>query len=127
VDVEYVTVIASVALLPAASCAVTVMMFDPPCSVIDGTVHAVVPLDDPPPPRLFDHVTTVTPRLSEAVPPSETVFFVVAYVDAEVGPVMLIAGRVVSPAVDPYVTVNTSVAVLPAASRAVSVITFVPL
>ena len=40
---------------------------------------------------------------------------------------MAIVGRVVSAVVDPYVTVSTSVAVLPEVSRAVSVITFVPI
>jgi hypothetical protein len=49
----------------------------------------------------------------------------VAYVVPEVGEVIVIAGAVVSGGV--YVTVSVSVAVLPAASRAVTVRTLDPL
>ena len=65
-----VTVRLAVAVLPAASSAVTVSTFVPGWSTILLTVQVVVPLAVPLPPRLFAHVTWVTPMLSDAVPPS---------------------------------------------------------
>ena len=65
-----VTVTLAVAVLPAASRAVTVNTFVPVWSTIPLAVQVVVPLAVPLPPRLFTHVTWVTPMLSDAVPPS---------------------------------------------------------
>jgi len=59
----------SVPLLSAASRAVTVMMLFPDCKEMLETDQEVVPEADPEPPLLFDHVTWVTPTLSEAEPP----------------------------------------------------------
>ena len=67
-----VTVKLAVAVLPAASCAVTVSTFVPGWSAIPLAVQLVVPVAVPPPPRLFAHVTWVTPTLSDAAPPSVT-------------------------------------------------------
>jgi hypothetical protein len=66
---EEVTVRVSVPLLPAASCAVTVITFVPLCRPTDAMLQVVVPLENPLPPRSFDHDTAVTPRLSDEVPP----------------------------------------------------------
>jgi len=66
------TLIESVPVLPAASCAVIVMMFAPLWRAIPA-LQFVVPLATPLPPRSFDHLTCVTPTLSVAVPPSVTV------------------------------------------------------
>src|SRR5438552_14236807 len=52
-----VTVTVSVAVLPAASRAVTVSTFAPSCRPIPLTVQLVVPVAVPLPPRLFVHVT----------------------------------------------------------------------
>ena len=76
----------------------------------------------PLPPRLFTHVTWVTPTLSDAVPPRVRGELLVAKVGVEVGDVMVTVGAVASL----KVTVKVSVAVLPAASRAVTVSTFDP-
>jgi len=66
-----VTAKLAVALLLAASRAVTVSVLVPACSAIPLAVQFVVPLAvPPPPPRLFAHVTSVTPPLSDAVPSS---------------------------------------------------------
>ena len=65
-----VTVKLAVAELRAASCAVTVSTFVPGWRTIPLAVQLVVPLAVPLPPRLFVHVTCVTPTLSDAVPPS---------------------------------------------------------
>ena len=64
------TVTLAVAVLPAASCAVTVSTFVPSWMGIPLAVQLVVPLAVPLPPRLLAHVTWVTPTLSDAVPPS---------------------------------------------------------
>lgn len=56
-------------LLPAASLAVTVMALLPDCSAMPDADHDAVPEQVPLPPLLFDHVTLLTPVLSEAVPP----------------------------------------------------------
>jgi hypothetical protein len=63
-----VTVNVSVPPLFAASRAVMVMTFEPPCSVMPLTLQAVVPVAVPLPPRLFAQVTCVTPTASLAVP-----------------------------------------------------------
>jgi hypothetical protein len=89
-------VIASVPVLPAASRAVTVTTFAPDWSAIEAIVQDVVPEAVPEPPRSFAHVTCVTPTLSEAVPPSETAEEAVAYVDEDVGEVIVAVGAVVS-------------------------------
>src|SRR5881392_1648437 len=68
--VSYVTVSAAVAVLLAASCAVTVSTFGPGCSMIPLAVQVVVPVAVPLPPRLFTQVTCVTAVLSDAVPSS---------------------------------------------------------
>jgi len=67
----------SLPVLLAASRAVTVMMLVPASNAIPLTVHEAVPLAVPLPPRLFAHVTCVTPTLSEAVPPRLIVLLVV--------------------------------------------------
>jgi hypothetical protein len=82
--------------LPAASLAVTVMIFVPLCSPITLTDQLAVPLAAPLPPRLFDHVTWVAPTLSEAVPPSVIELDEVLYVVFAVGDVMLTVGTVIS-------------------------------
>ena len=65
----YVTSRVSVPVFPAASRAVTVIVLVPFCRVMPLTFHELVPLAVPLPPSEFDHVTCVTPVLSEAVPP----------------------------------------------------------
>src|SRR2546429_9696176 len=64
------TVKLAVAVLPAASWAATVSTFVPSWMGIPLAVQLVVPVAVPLPPRLFAHVTWVTPTLSAAVPPS---------------------------------------------------------
>ena len=118
------TVKTSVPLLFAASCAVTVMMFVPLCKPTDATLQLVVPVVNPVPPRSFDQLTAVTPRSSEDVPPIVKTEEVVAYVAADVGPMMVTVGAVVSGGV--YVTVIVSVFWLAAASRALTVMVLVP-
>src|SRR4030095_4383971 len=85
-------------VLPAASRAVTVMMLVPACSAIAPADQLVVPAAVPLLPRLFVHVTCVTPTLSEAVPPSASEGPVATNVEAEVGAVMAIDGAIVSAA-----------------------------
>src|SRR5437899_6447020 len=65
-----VTVKLAVAVLPESSRAVTVSTFVPSWKMMPLAVQLVVPLAVPLPPRLFAHVTCVTPKLSDAVPPS---------------------------------------------------------
>ena len=91
-----VTVKLSVAVLPAASRAVTVSTFVPDWRTIPLADQLVVPVAVPLPPRLFAHVTWVTPTLSAAVPPSVRGVVVVLWVEAEVGEVMVTVGGVVS-------------------------------
>ena len=64
------TVTLAVAVLPAASWAATVSTFVPSWMGIPLAVQLVVPVAVPLPPRLFAHVTWVTPTLSAAVPPN---------------------------------------------------------
>jgi hypothetical protein len=63
-----VTVRLAVFVLPAASRAVTASTFEPSWRAIELAVQLLVPVAVPLPPRLFTHVTWVTPTLSEAVP-----------------------------------------------------------
>jgi hypothetical protein len=91
-----VTVKLAVLVLPAASRAVTVRPFVPVWSAMPLAVQVVVPVAVPLPPRLFAHVTCVTPTLSDAVPPSVTLELPVAYVEADVGVVIVIVGGRVS-------------------------------
>src|SRR5438874_471508 len=116
-----VTVKVAVAVLPAASCAVTVSTFVPACSAIPFAAHFLAPVAMPLPPTLFTHLTCVTPTLSAAVPASVSVVLFVVYVELDVGALIATVGGVVS-----TVTVRVAVPVLPAASCAVTVSTFVP-
>jgi hypothetical protein len=119
---SYVTVIVSAPAFPAASRARTVITLSPAASAIDAALHDVVPAAVPeaPVPALV-HVTVVTPVLSEAVPPSDTVAEAVEYAAKEVGVVIVHVGAVPS-----YVTVIVSAAALPTASRARTVMTLSP-
>src|SRR5436190_736268 len=91
-----VTVKMSVAVLPAASRAVTVSTFDPGGRTIPLAVQLVVPVAVPLPPALFVHVTWVTPTLSDAVPPSVRGVVLVLKVGLEVGEVTVSVGGVAS-------------------------------
>ena len=97
----------------------------------------VVPLATPRAPvRSFDHMTRVTPTSSAAVPPTVIEEDDVVRDSPAVGELIAIVGRVVSgpvlpppvqpPLVPEYVTVTVSTPELPAASNAVTVMTFVP-
>jgi hypothetical protein len=101
-----------------------VRTFDPICNGTD-VLQLVAPLAVPLPPRLFAQVTCVTPTLSLAVPPSVSVAVAVLNVAAVVGVVIATDGAVVSDD-DATVTVSASDDVLPAASRAVTVSTLLP-
>jgi hypothetical protein len=94
----YVTVSESVLVLFAASRAVTVMTFAPPCSVMLVMLQLVVPVATPLPPRSLLQLTCVTPTASAAVPFTLSVAELVAYVVDVVGAVMEMVGAVVSPA-----------------------------
>src|SRR6188508_710533 len=82
--------------------------------------QAVVPDAVPLPPRSLIHVTWVTATSSAAEPLIATVAAVVE--EPEAGAAMVSVG----PCPSVFVTVSTSVATLPAASRAVTVIRLVP-
>src|SRR3989304_6296055 len=112
----------AVAVLPAASLAVTVRRFAPGCSAIPPADQVVVPVAVPLPPRSLVHVIWVTLTLSAVVPPSVSEVLFVPYVAPDVGDVIATVGAVVSV----KVTVRKAVPVLPAASRAVTVSTLVP-
>src|SRR5438128_187381 len=86
----------AVPVLPAASRAVIVRTFVPLCRTIPLAVQLVVPVAVPLPPRLFAHVTWVTPMLSDAVPATVSGLVFVVKVGPEVGVVMLTVGAVVS-------------------------------
>jgi hypothetical protein len=96
--VSKVTVSVLVPVLPAASDAVTVSTFAPERRAIPLAVQLVVPVAVPLPPRLFAHVTCVTPMLSDAVPPIVRGEVRVLYVGPEVGEVIATVGGVVSSA-----------------------------
>ena len=117
-------VITSVLVLLAASRAVTVMTLDPVLRATEA-LHDVVPLAVPLRPfRLLVQLTCVTPTLSEADPRIVTEDEFVVNVAALVGEVIVTTGAVVSGVF--RVTVKVSVDVLPAASRAVTVMTLEP-
>jgi hypothetical protein len=87
----------SVRLLPAASCAVTLSTLMPDSKTIPMTDQLVVgPLAVPLPPRLLLHVISVTPTLSDAVPPMVRGLVVVVSVGFEVGVLIVTVGRLVS-------------------------------
>lgn len=92
----YVMVTDEVPLLPAASVAVTVIVFDPAERAMPPADHDVVPLQAPLPPRLLDQVTEVIPDASPAVPLMLTVPEVV--VEPCAGLVILTAGEIESTA-----------------------------
>src|SRR5438094_2875186 len=86
-------------VLPAASRAWTVSTLVPIWRTALPAVKPVVPLAVPLPPRLFAHVTCVTPTLSDDAPPSVRRLALVLKVGLEVGEVMVTVGAVVSVAV----------------------------
>ena len=63
------TVRESVAALPAASTAATIITLLPLNNGIPEALQLVVPLAMPLPPRSPTHLTSATPTLSRAVPP----------------------------------------------------------
>jgi hypothetical protein len=65
---EYVTLREALLSFPAASFALTTIIFSPARSVNEETDQLLVPTALPLPPLAFAHVTRVTPTLSEAVP-----------------------------------------------------------
>src|SRR5262245_39564210 len=117
------TVICAVFVLPAASRAVTVRVCEPRTRRMPVADHEVVPVATPELPFELDHVTCVTPTLSEAVPLIVSVLLeVVAMPRNVVGDTIVTVGATESV----KVTASVSVLVLPAASRAVTVIVFRP-
>src|SRR5688572_26303959 len=107
------TVMFLAVLLPAPSCAVTVMTFAPGFSATPPIDQAFVPAAVPLPPRSLDQVTCVTAPSSFELPLTATVTEVVD--DADAGDAIERAGDWVSL----LVTVRTSVAMLPPRSRTV--------
>jgi len=91
-----VTVKVAIPVLPAASRAVTVSTLVPTWRGTALAVQLVVPAAGPLPPRLFAHVTWLTPTLSEAVPPIVIEVPEAMNVELEVGEVMVTDGAVVS-------------------------------
>src|SRR2546422_466711 len=113
----------SVAVLPAASVAVTVSTFVPGCRTIPLAVQLVVPVAVPLPPALFVHVTWVTPTLSDAVPPSVRGVVLVLKVGLEVGEVTVSVGGVASTPVPVRLTENSiRAAALAAVEQALSLL-----
>src|SRR6266851_3686678 len=86
-------------------------------------VQLVVPVAVPLPPRLFAHVTWVTPTLSDAVPPRIRGELLVVKVGLDVGDVMVIAGGVVSGPVPVPVPVAGREIVSPSAVKLTFVLT----
>src|SRR2546426_253473 len=86
-------------------------------------VQLVVPVAVPLPPRLFAHVTWVTPTLSDAVPPSGIIELLVAKVGLEVGDVIVIAGGGVSGPVPVPVPVASREMMSPSAVKVTFVLT----
>ena len=117
-----VTVMTLVPAFAAASFAVTVITLTPISSATLATDQAVVPAAAPAPPRSLAQLTCVTPNASLAVPPSAMVAAAVLKVAAAVGVAIATTGAVPSD----IVTVRLSDFVLPAASRAVTVMTLAP-
>jgi len=122
VNVNIVTVKLAAVVFPTASCAVTVSTFVPGWSPIPLAAQLVVPVAVPLPPRLFAHVTCVTPTLSDALPRNARRGLLVLKVAPKVGEVIATVGGMVSF----KVTVKLAIVPLPAASCAVTVSTFVP-
>src|SRR5213079_2541088 len=79
-----------------ASRAVTVRRLAPAWRTMPPAVQLVVPVAVPLPPRLFAHVTWVTPTASEAVPPRARAELLAVYVGVAVGVVMVTTGAVAS-------------------------------
>src|SRR5947208_16924413 len=104
-------------MFPAASRAVTVRRLAPVWRTIPLAVQLVVPVAVPLPPRVFAHVTCVTPTASEAVPPRASAELLAVYVGVAVGVVMATTGAVASA----LVTVTVRAVVVPAASGGVAV------
>src|SRR5436189_21722 len=102
-------------MLPAASRAVTVRTLAPVWRTMPLAVQLVVPVAVPLPPRLFAHVTWVTPTASEAVPPRARAEVLAVYVGVAVGVVMATAGAVGS-ALAAVTLIPVAVVALPAAS-----------
>ena len=92
----FVTVNTSVATLPAASRAVTVIRLVPTTTGTEATDQLAVPVAMPLPPLLFVQVTCVTAASSEAVPASAIVAPAVAKVEAVVGVAIVTVGTFVS-------------------------------
>jgi hypothetical protein len=89
----YVTVIVSEPTLPTASCALTTIALSPSWRLTDATLQLVVPDAVPfAPVARSVHTTTVTPTLSDAVPPRLVVAELVAYVGEETGAVIVQTG-----------------------------------
>jgi hypothetical protein len=104
---------------------VIVTTFEPASSGI-AAVQFVVPVAIPLPPRSVDHLTCVTPTLSFALPPIVSGDEAVENVVPVVGVAIDTIGVMASVVVVERVTVIDAVPVLPAASRAVIVMTFAP-
>ncbi len=90
------TVSVALAVLFAASRAVTVTTVVPAPSGTAAIVHAVVPVATPLPPRFVVQLTCVTPTSSLAVPLTSSVLLVAVCVPPLVGAVIVIVGAVVS-------------------------------
>ena len=84
------------AVLPAPSCAVTVMTVVPVASGIAAIDHDDVPLATPLVPRLVAQLICVTATLSLAVPLNARVSLVAVYVAVVVGVVSATVGAVLS-------------------------------
>src|SRR5436190_1424316 len=110
------------AVLPAASRAVTMILFKPACKVTLVMNQFAVPLALPLAPRSLLQVTSLTS--SEAEPARCKIPLVVEKAAAEVGVVIAMAGFGWSGRAE--VTIKGQLAVLPAASRANTVRLFWP-
>ena len=86
-------------------------------------LQLVVPVAVPLPPRLFAHVTWVTPTLSDAVPPRVRGELLAVKVGLEVGDVMVTVGGVVSVPVPVPVPVASREMVSPPAVKVTFVLT----
>jgi hypothetical protein len=93
-------------VLPPASRAVTVRTLVPACKVTPAAVQLAVPVAVPEPPRLFAHVTCVTPTSSAAVPCRTSDPLPVLYAALAVGDVIATVGFVVSDPVPLPVTIR---------------------
>ena len=119
----YVTVIVSIAVLPALSLAVTIMVLSPFDRLMLEIVQLVVPLAVPLAPLLLVHVTSFIPLvLSDALPPRLIVLLVAVYVASDVGFVIFIVGEVVSRVISSLAELDT----FPAASLNHTYTVFLP-